>query len=150
MLQSVATSRNQKSNPSMKTTYRILAPSTALLMSAASVFAQTTTTPPDTHPMPMPSATHPTPPTTRPNANASDSAKAVHTLLDQFKAQRDQFLATRQALVERLKTATSEERKTILDQLRADQQARVDEQRALGKQIRDELKNLHREKTGGR
>ncbi len=128
----------------MKMSYRILAPAIALLMSTVGAFAQTTTTP--TTPPGRPTMT---PPAMHPNENASDNAKAVHALLDQFKAQRDQFLAARQALVDKLKTATADERKAILDQLRAEQQARVEDQRALGKQIRDELKNLHRTKTGG-
>lgn len=126
----------------MKTKYRILVPVAALLLSSTGLLAEAAppvTTPPER-----------TPPAARPNENASDTAKAVQALLDQFRAQRDQFLAARQALIDQLKTATGDERKAILEQLRTDQQARVDEQRALGKQIRDEIKNVHRDHpTGG-
>lgn len=85
-----------------------------------------------------------------PNENASDNAKAVHALLDQFKAQREEYTASRRMLIERLKTCTEEEKSAIIEQLRLEQRERVEEQRALGKQIRDELKTLREQrKTGG-
>jgi Skp family chaperone for outer membrane proteins len=128
-------------NPTMKTLPRILALTAGLLLSAGIVSAQTTGTPPE---RPGKGRVN-----KGPNENASDNAKAVHALLDQFKAQRDEMMAARRVLLERLKTATEEEKKAILEQLKAEQQDRVEEQRALGKQIRDELKKLREERKGG-
>lgn len=86
-----------------------------------------------------------------PNENASDTAKAVHAVIDQFRAQRDDYLAERRALLEKLKTATDAEKKAILEQLRTESRAREDDERSLGKQIRDELKKLRdeRKSSGG-
>lgn len=82
--------------------------------------------------------------------NRSENAEALHGLLNQFREQRDQYIAARQALMERLRTCTDAEREQILEQLRVENQARVAEQRALGKQIRDELRRLREQRrTGG-
>jgi ABC-type branched-subunit amino acid transport system ATPase component len=81
-----------------------------------------------------------------PAANASENAKAVHKVIADFQAQRDQYLAERKTLLEKLRTATETERKTILEQLRAENEKRADEERALGKQIREELKKLRDER----
>jgi hypothetical protein len=112
----------------------------------------TTTTPPP------PPTTTPPPPTTPtqgkskakgPNENASDTAKAVHGVIAQFQAQRDTYLAERKLLLEKLKTATEAEKKAILEQLREDKAARDEEERTLGKQIREELKKLRDERKSG-
>jgi hypothetical protein len=84
-----------------------------------------------------------------PNENASDNAKAVHAVIRQFQAQRDQYLTERKTLIEKLKTATETEKKAILEQLREDKQARDDEERSLGKQIREELKKVRDERKAG-
>lgn len=81
-----------------------------------------------------------------PAANASENAKAVHKVIADFQMQRDQYLAERKTLLEKLRTATEAERKTILEQLRAENEKRADEERALGKQIREELKKLRDER----
>lgn len=81
-----------------------------------------------------------------PAANASENAKAVHKVIADFQLQRDQYLAERKTLLEKLRTATETERKTILEQLRAENEKRADEERALGKQIREELKKLRDER----
>lgn len=126
----------------MKTPNRILGLCLALFFSAAVGLAQMTT-PPATPPV-TPPAPH------TPNAQASDTAKAVQALLMQFDAKRDQAIADRQALMERLRAATTDaEKQAILLQLRAEMQARKDEQTALGKQIRDELRKLREQRRGG-
>jgi len=91
------------------------------------------------------------PPATTPNPNASDNAKAVQKLLQDFKAKREQYIADRKALIEKLKNATEAERKQILDQLRAEQQSRIDAQRELAKALRDAAKQQRddRKKGGG-
>lgn len=83
------------------------------------------------------------------NENASDNAKAVQTALTQFDAQRDQFASDRRAVLDRLKAAkTEEERKAALDDLRAQKRDQAEERRAMGKEIRDELKKLRDAKKG--
>lgn len=81
-----------------------------------------------------------------PAANASENARAVHKVIADFQLQRDQYLAERKTLLEKLRTATEAERKAILEQLRAENEKRADEERALGKQIREELKKLRDER----
>ncbi|MEY4939811.1 MAG: hypothetical protein RIQ93_1546 [Verrucomicrobiota bacterium] len=127
----------------MKTSH-LLTLTAGLLINSLTYAAQDTpaqpTTPGGTPPAAVPPAM--TPRASQPNEKASDNAKAVHVLLDQFKTQREQFIASRKVLIEKLKSATGDDRKAILDELRADQQNRVDEQRAMGKEIRDEVKKL--------
>jgi hypothetical protein len=84
-----------------------------------------------------------------PNENASDRAKEVHAVLAEFRALREGYLAQRKALLDELKTATAERKKQILDELRADTSKREEEERALGKQIRDELKSLRESRKSG-
>lgn len=85
-----------------------------------------------------------------PNEHASDTAKAVHTVIATFQANRETYLAERKVLLEKLKTASETERKAILEQLRTDKQEREADERNLGKQIREELKSLREaRKTGG-
>lgn len=127
----------------MKTTHCLTLPA-GLLISSLAFGADTPSKPVGNRPADVPPAM--TPPAARPNENASDNAKAVHVLLDQFKTQREQFIASRKALLEKLKSATGDDRKAILDELRADQQSRVEEQRAMGKEIRDEVKKLREQK----
>jgi hypothetical protein len=79
----------------------------------------------------------------------SVESETVRTLLQDFATKREQYIAERKALIEKLKTATDAEKKQILDQLKADQQARIDEQRELAKQIRDELKKLREARKSG-
>ena len=70
-------------------------------------------------------------------------------MLATFRAQREDYLAQRKATIERLKTATAEERKALLEELRTGSASRDEEERALGKQIRDELKQLRESRKGG-
>ena len=85
------------------------------------------------------------------NENASDNAKAVQTMLRQFDAKRDKLAADRKVLIERLNaTKDDADRKNILEQLRTEQQTQADERRALGKEMREELRNVRNQrKTGG-
>lgn len=77
------------------------------------------------------------------NAKAAAPAPAdVQKLIDQFNAQRDTVIADRQALLNQLKNATTEQRKAILEKMQAQQKDLVEAQRALGKQIRDDLRSL--------
>jgi hypothetical protein len=85
-----------------------------------------------------------------PDDHASDNAKAVQTILQKFDANRDQFMAERQALLDKLQAAkTDAERQVILDQLRAEQQTEKDQRKQLGKEIRDQLKTLREQRKGG-
>lgn len=84
-----------------------------------------------------------------PNENASQNAKDVHLVLEQFRTLREGYLAQRKELLEKLKGANDEEKKKILEQLRVESASRDEEERALGKQIRDDLKKLRdARKTG--
>jgi hypothetical protein len=69
-------------------------------------------------------------------------AADVQKLVDQFSAKRDTLIADRQALLNQLKGATAEQRKAILEKMQAQEKELVDAQRALGKQIRDDLRKL--------
>jgi hypothetical protein len=86
-----------------------------------------------------------------PNENASDTAKAVQAVLSKFETQRDQAMSERRALLDKLQAAKTEvERQAIITQLRTETQAQKEEQSAMGKEIRDELKKLRdQRKTGG-
>ena len=83
-----------------------------------------------------------------PNENASQRAKDVHAVIEAFQAQREGYLAERKTLLAKLETATEAEKKQILEQLRADKQEREEEERSLGKQIREDLKKLRGERKG--
>ena len=84
-----------------------------------------------------------------PNDNASQNAKDVHLVLEEFRTLREGYLAQRKSLLEQLKGASEEKKKEILEQLRSETAARDEEERALGKQIRDDLKKLRdARKTG--
>ncbi len=98
--------------------------------------------------LPAPATSHPSPHT--PNPNSSAYAAAVQTILQKFDAQRDQTVAQRQALIDQLRSATSDtDRTAILNQLRNEQQTRQEEQRATAKEIRTELQTLRRQRSGG-
>jgi hypothetical protein len=84
-----------------------------------------------------------------PNENASDNAKAVHAVIEKFQAKRNDYLAERKELLEKLKIASEGEKKAIVEQLREDKQAREDEERALAKEIREELKELRAGRRDG-
>jgi hypothetical protein len=83
-----------------------------------------------------------------PGASSAKDSKPVPAkpnidkVLDQFNAQRDQALAQRQALMEKLKTATESEREAIIQQMQQLNKQLVEAQRARGKQIRDEMRQL--------
>ena len=137
---------------------RILALVALTVATSVGLHAQTTPPPPTTPTIPTPPTTPPAPPVTPvqpsggpkmgkgPNENASANAKAVHAVIQQFREQRDQYLTERKAMLEKLKTATAEEKKAIMEQLREDKTAREADERTLGKQIREELKSLRGER----
>jgi hypothetical protein len=81
--------------------------------------------------------------------NASENAKAVQSVIEKFNTQREQYLAERKILLEKLKTASAAEKKAITEELREENRAREDEERALAKQIREELKALRGERRTG-
>jgi type IV secretory pathway VirB10-like protein len=85
-----------------------------------------------------PAAPQPTP-KVEPKPQAPAPAD-VQALVDQFKTQRDQALASRQALLDQLNKATDKERATILKQLESQQKDFLDAQRALYKQLRDDMR----------
>lgn len=75
----------------------------------------------------------------------------VKKSIDQFNAKRDAMIANRQAMLDQLKNATAEQKKAILEQMQAQQKDLLETQRALGRQIRDELRKLRQSQpVGGR
>ncbi len=85
-----------------------------------------------------------------PNPNSSANAQAVQTILQKFDANRDQYMADRKALLDKLATATTDaDRQAILDELKADQAANKEQRTQLGKEIRDELKTLRQQRKSG-
>lgn len=85
-----------------------------------------------------------------PNENASENAKAVQTLLKAFDDRREQLMLERKMLLQKLEGANTEaEKKGILEQLRLEQQTRQEEQRALRREIGEELKKLRDQRKGG-
>jgi len=81
-----------------------------------------------------------------PAAPASKSATAtaptvdLQNLMQQFNARRDAYLANREALLNQLKSATEEQKKAILAKMAADEKDLKDAQRAMAKQMRDEMR----------
>lgn len=98
-----------------------------------------------------------TTPSTPPAPKPADVAKSVgaaksadvQKLIDQFSAKRDTLIADRQALVNQLKGATADQRKAILEKMQAQEKELVDAQRALGKQMRDEFRQLRQDQLVG-
>jgi hypothetical protein len=84
-----------------------------------------------------------------PNENASDTARAVHGVIADFRAQREAYLTDRKALLESLKGASEEAKAAILSELRKMNEERETEERSLGKQIREELRGLRGERKSG-
>lgn len=85
-----------------------------------------------------------------PNPNSSANAQAVQTILQKFDANRDQYMADRKALLDKLATATTDaDRQAILDELKADKAANKEQRTQLGKEIRDELKTLRQQRKSG-
>lgn len=96
------------------------------------------------------SDTAPAPKAPKPEIAANGSSSDLSKLIDQFNKRRDSMLADRQALLDQLKNATAEQRKQILDKMQAQQKDLIEAQRALGKQIRDEMRKLRESTPGSR
>lgn len=84
---------------------------------------------------------------TKPKPSKPDMATAVNSsdlqkLIQQFATRRDSMLADRQALLNQLRNATAEQRKAILEKMESQQKELLEAQRALGKQIRDDMRKL--------
>lgn len=106
---------------------------------------------PMTPPAGMPTTGTMPPPAMPPrvNENASDRAKEVTAIVQQFDANRDKMMADRAELMKKLDAAKSEaEKQAILTQLRTETQAEREEQAKLGKQIREQLKGAGRRPGG--
>jgi Spy/CpxP family protein refolding chaperone len=73
---------------------------------------------------------------------------ALRDLIEEFKAQRQDILAARLALVEALKNATEEERRTLIAQFREEQRDRIAAEKELRKEIRRRLQELRRQRRG--
>ncbi len=73
----------------------------------------------------------------------------LQKLIEQFKSGRETVLADRKALVDQLKNATAEQRKAILERMQSQQKELVETQRALGRQIRDEMRKMRQTSPGG-
>jgi hypothetical protein len=85
-----------------------------------------------------------------PDSKGSDDSNAVQAVLQKFDSSRDQLVAARQALIDRLAAAKTEpERQTILAELKEEQQTMQDVQRTTAKEIRAELQALRRQHAGG-
>lgn len=105
----------------------------ALLATAAGVFAADAA---------------PAPKAPKPNVPASANVD-LQKLINQFNARRDTMLADREALMNQLKNATAEQRKAILEKVQAQEKDLLDQQRALGRQIRDEMRKLRQTAPAG-
>jgi recombinational DNA repair ATPase RecF len=82
----------------------------------------------------------------------ADKAKAadVKNLKDQLAKQADAVLAARQKMIDQLKTATEEQRKAILEKMKAQQQDFVEAQHSLYLQLRDEMRQTRQgQRRGG-
>ena len=66
------------------------------------------------------------------------ASREVKKDIEKFNSQRDAMLAERQALINQLKNATDEQRKSILEKMKELGEA----QRELSKQIRDDLRKF--------
>ncbi len=85
-------------------------------------------------------------PKSAPAANPGAPASGAQKMAADFGKQRDDRLDQRKALLERLRTAkTEEEKQRILSELRQQQQQRIDQQRELARQIREQLQNRRHE-----
>lgn len=69
-------------------------------------------------------------------------------MIEAFQAKRETYLSDRKALLEKLKTASEAEKALIMQDLRKEKQVREDEERSLGKQIREDLKKLRDDRKG--
>ena len=96
------------------------------------------------------SDTAPAPKAPKPEITANGSSSDLSKLIAQFNKRRDSMLADRQALLDQLKNATAEQRKQILNKMQAQQKDLIEVQRALGKQIRDEMRKLRESTPGSR
>ena len=85
-----------------------------------------------------------------PAPNASETAKAIQTVLQKYDDQRNLTVAERAALVTRLEAARTEvERKEVLDRLEREQAAREDERRETARQIRDDVRRVRNRSESG-
>jgi Spy/CpxP family protein refolding chaperone len=71
---------------------------------------------------------------------------ALRDLIEEFKAQRQDLLAARQALVEALRNATEEERRALIDAFRKENRERLKAEKELRKEIRRRLQELRRQR----
>lgn len=91
-------------------------------------------------------AAKPLPADSRAGARAPEKAKAtplpadMQKLAEQLNVSRDKFIASQDALKAQLKNATDEKKKEILAQLEKERKDLLEQQRAIGKQIRDDMR----------
>jgi hypothetical protein len=81
--------------------------------------------------------------------NITSGNPDLQKLIQQFNTRRDAIIADREALLNQLKSATEEQRKALLEKMQSQQKDLVDAQRALAKQIRDEMRKLRQAAPGG-
>ncbi len=74
----------------------------------------------------------------------------VKKSIDQFNSKRDAMIADRAAKLDQLKNATAEQKNAIIEQMKAQQKDLLEAQKALGRQIRDELRKLQQSQPIGR
>lgn len=116
---------------------------TALLAASSGLGAEKA--PPAKAPAPpsqTPPATSPASPSSKPSSAAEAASVDRAAVMQQFKEKSDALLAERAKAIEALKTASEAEKKKILAGMEADQKKLIEAQRALGKQIRDDMRKL--------
>ncbi len=76
------------------------------------------------------------------NPGSGSLPAPIETLLTEYQSAREKYLAQRQALLDKLKGATGEQRQQIRAQLQADQAAFLAQVAALRQQLRQEISAL--------
>lgn len=89
------------------------------------------------------------PPEAPSTTSAEGKSSDVEQLQREFDTQRKELLEQRKAALERLRQAkTDEERNRIVEEMRRQQQDRLDKQRELMRQIRERLQTERRTRPG--
>jgi hypothetical protein len=77
------------------------------------------------------------------NMNGSDELRG---LIQQFREQRHEILQARQQLAERLRTCTEAEREAIMEQFRLEQRERLQQERELRRQVKEQTMEIRRQR----
>jgi hypothetical protein len=74
------------------------------------------------------------------DAKKAEMSADVQKLVEQFQASRDKSIASQEALKAQMKNATEEQKKTLQAQLEKERKDLLEQQRVVGKQIRDDMR----------